>query len=157
MKYELYKADKDCFLPIQSYKGNKLELSITGVTSEQFGFFESLMWNVFCFGNCSIYRLYDDNVLVHSSLVARSKIKFPFLKKEDIEIGPCWTNADYRGRNIYPYILSLIIQKEIRTNGSAYMIIDDENMASIKGVSKVGFVNTGQVVKKDRFTRYILI
>jgi hypothetical protein len=61
------------------------------------------------------------------------------MKKGDLEIGPCWTHENFRGREIYPNVLKYIINSNFRMNRSFYMMIDHKNIASQKGTEKVGF------------------
>ena len=157
MSYGLYKTNISNYIKYDKYRGNKLRLEISRVSAKNVGFIESIMWNVFCFGKIKLYRMYDNDFLVHSSLVARGRFKFPFLKKNDIEIGPCWTQSGYRGRDIYPYVLGLIIQNEINNGGDAYMIVNDDNYSSIKGITKAGFIKTEFKLKRDLLKRYIAI
>lgn len=157
MKYGLYKTDISSYSNTDTYKGERLYLKISRVSPKSVGLIESIMWNAFCLGRCKLYRMYYKETLVHSSLVARGRLKFPFLRKRDIEIGPCWTSEHYRGRGIYPYILSVIIKEEIANGGTAYMIVDDDNKSSIKGITKAGFIRTEFNLKKDILKRYIPI
>lgn len=114
MKRELYKTDRQSYISVSEYEGEPVDLVISRVTSKVTGFKDALMWNVACLGKIKAYCLYRQDVLVHRSYVIRGKSKFPFLKRDDIEIGSCWTNEDFRGRGYYPFILSKIIESEIR-------------------------------------------
>jgi len=73
----------------------------------------------------------------------------------DIEIGPCWTDDEYRGQGIYPSVLTRIIQNELKNDEAvAYMIIKDTNTSSQRGVAKAGFTRTGEIVETDCLKRY---
>ena len=113
MKRELYKTDKDNYVDVSEYKGAPVKLTVRRVSICVAGFWEALLWNVACLGRKKAYCLYDGHVLVHRSYVVRGKAKFPFLNKNDIEIGPCWTDETYRGRGYYPYVISRIIASEL--------------------------------------------
>lgn len=155
MKYGLYKTDISSFCDIDTYKGERLHLIVSRVSPKSVGLIEAIMWNVFCLGRCKLYRMYYNETMVHSSLVARGSFKFTFLRKNDIEIGPCWTNEEYRGRGIYPYMLGVIIKEEISNGGTAYMIVADDNKSSLKGITKAGFIRTEFNLKRDFLKRYI--
>ena len=104
-------------------------------------------WHLLALGK---YRkfivLADDGAIVHTSRVIGKCFKFPFLPNGAAEIGPCSTEQDYRGRGIYPRVLTHIL-----VNGgyqSYYMLVHDTNTASIRGIEKAGFSRIGQVEKR---------
>ena len=115
----------------------------------------SLMWNIACLGRVWHYYITDaSGKRIHSSFVVRGKSKFTFVGERDIEIGPCETDPDYRGHNIYPYVLSHIIEEELDEKGKAYMVVDDDNPASIRGILKAGFRPTGDIITVNRLKQY---
>lgn len=81
MKYGLYKTDISSFCDIDTYKGERLHLIVSRVSPKSVGLIEAIMWNVFCLGRCKLYRMYYNETMVHSSLVARGSFKFTFLRK----------------------------------------------------------------------------
>lgn len=100
----------------------------------------AIFWNFISLLNCCTYSVYDnEGKIIHRSYVIHKCIKFPFLKGNDIEIGPCRTESLWRGNNIYPHVLKWIIDKELGEDDKAFMIIDENNIASQTGVKKVGF------------------
>lgn len=110
------------------------------ITIKSHGIRAALFWNLISMGRCSAYRVYlDDGSLIHESLVIHKCYKFPFLKFNDVEIGPCYTEAEWRGKGIYPSVLKQILAEEISRQNKAMMIIDKNNAPSIRGVEKAGF------------------
>jgi len=73
------------------------------------------------------------------------------MKKNDFEVGPCWTDEKYRGKGIYKYVIQLAVEKFSKDNASFYMIVDEKNISSIRGIEKSGFVKIGKV-KKSKLT-----
>jgi GNAT superfamily N-acetyltransferase len=65
------------------------------------------------------------------------------LEPGDCVIGPCVTTPAYRGRGIYPMMLSAIC-RDRRTQGQrrAYMVVNVDNHASVRGIEKAGFRQT---------------
>lgn len=101
-----------------------------------------------------IFYVRDGSRVVHTSYVIPKCRKFPFLNKNDFEIGPCYTDKEYRGLGIYPQVLKHII---INGEGTTYyMIVSDTNKSSIRGVQKAGFEICGNVCK-TKFKRYKLL
>ena len=97
-----------------------------------------------------IYIAFVDEKIAHYSYVIPKCYKFPFLGRGDYEIGPCYTNPKYRGRGIYPTILSKIISSE---TGNGYMLVSPDNKPSIKGIEKAGFTIIGSCLR-DSFKIY---
>ena len=87
------------------------------------------------------------NSIAHESCVIGKNFKFPFLSKTEAEIGPCFTYPQFRGKGIYPYVLKKILS-EGGYNGY-YMLVHEDNTASIKGIEKAGFKRVGFVEKKN--------
>lgn len=78
------------------------------------------------------------------------------MDKDDYEIGPCFTYPQYRGNGIYPSVLRSICNSIGNDNTTFYMIVDETNIASIKGIEKAGFKKCG-IVKVTKITkRYLL-
>lgn len=98
-----------------------------------------LFWYLFTFGRYCIYYVYDDNKkIVHFSHVMPKIFKYSFMpQKNSIHIGPCWTHEKHRGKGIYPAVLSKICNDFSQKN--TYIFTEKENLASQKGIEKVGF------------------
>ncbi len=110
-------------------------------------------WWLVTLGKYRVWCALDNDKVVHTSYVIPKCSKFSFLNKGDYEIGPCKTNVEYRGRGIYPAVLYTIVSK----GGTAYMIVDDNNQSSIRGVTKCGFLVMPGCVKRSKMRRYIYV
>ncbi|WP_329903755.1 hypothetical protein [Porphyromonas pogonae] len=81
--------------------------------------------------------------------------QFPFMENDGIHIGPCETSIDNRGKGYYPLMLNYIIHS--MPNSNFYMIVDEYNISSIKGVLKTGF-KPFAFGRRTRFLkRYIIV
>lgn len=109
-----------------------------------------LIWYIFTLGKYKIIYVFDNEKLIHYSHVLPGFWKFRFMNRDDYEIGPCWTDELYRGQQIYPYVIQKIV--ELFKNDAAffYMVVDEKNIASIRGIEKAGFIKVG-IVKKTKF------
>lgn len=155
MSHELYKASA---VDTNFTKAISKDLMIqcVNITAPLAGKFRSLYWNVITLGKCKAYVVKDkQGALVHVSYVIPKCFKFPFMRRGDIEIDPCHTVSNYRGQGIYPYILSRILQEELKQNAAAYMIVDNHNYSSIKGVLKAGFKKINSL-KKSKAGIYVV-
>lgn len=150
---ELYFATNETLM--QDPNPVQLNIERVHISPRYFGWKECLLWNLQCLGKVKAYIVYENEKLIHYSYVTKRCFKFPFLKAEDIEIGPCVTDEAYRGRGIYPEVLRQIVSSELR-GGTAYMIISDTNTSSIRGVEKCGFIKTGDKISKTKTKRYLI-
>ena len=66
------------------------------------------------------------------------------MNKRDLEIGPCNTYAEYRGKNIYPFVLSEITKAIGSDDREFYIMTYANNIASQKGIIKAGFKKVGE-------------
>lgn len=108
-------------------------------------------------GKLKIFYVRINKDIAHTSCVVPKCFKFTFLRENDYEIGPCFTNPNFRGQGIYPSILSEICHTEGNEKTAFYMIVSDTNKASIRGIEKVGFIKCG-VVRRSRLSkRYKLV
>ena len=96
-------------------------------------------------GRVKIYYATQNGELVHTSCVIPKCYKFPFLDNEDYEIGPCVTYPKFRGKGVYPWMLKHICSSIGDEKTVFYMIVDETNISSIKGIEKAGFVKCGTV------------
>lgn len=103
-------------------------------------------------GKACVYYLLDGNRTVHTALVVPKCAKFPFLGKNEYEIGPCVTSPDYRRKGSYAYVLEHITTSLEYEGSRFYMIVTDTNIPSVKGIEKAGFEACG-TVKKSRFLK----
>ena len=98
------------------------------------------------------YVMNESEKLMHTSYLVPACAKFPFMNEVDYEIGPCLTYPDYRGQGIYPRVLRSICNKVGENNSVFYMIVDEFNKSSIRGIEKAGFIRCG-TVQKSKFTK----
>lgn len=147
--FELYKINKSDYSDINtSYsevEKSNYSLSIFEPSIIKFSLNENkkkkmldLYFYLITLGGVKIYYIKYKDKIVHTSYCMNKSYKFPFMKKGDIHIGPCNTDQSHRGRGLYPYVLSKIIEQH--KNKDIYLIIDSMNIASKKGASKVDLV-----------------
>ena len=72
------------------------------------------------------------------------------IKKSGPTIGDCYTRPDYRGKSIFPFVLNYIT-KEIFAEDKkkeVFMIVNQDNLSSIKGIEKAGFRKCASIQTK---------
>ena len=125
------------------------------VESEKFNvkvFLLRLYFLLITFYGVKLFYVLDGDNIIHYSYVLRKNYKFPFMKKSDLEIGPCYTCKEYRGKGIYPRVLKKIVASGLE-GSRFFMIVEESNLSSIKGIKKAGFKECGHV-KKQMFKIY---
>ena len=102
--------------------------------------------NICSGGQFCEYQLINKNgeVVSKAELVSWIPI-FKFMPRKAYHIGPCSTVPKERGKGFYPYLLNCIIANN--PAAEYYMIVDESNLSSIKGVQKAGFVEVGRGYK----------
>lgn len=119
-------------------------------------FIVRLLFQLMTLGEARIFYVSNECDLIHTSYVIPKCCKFPFLGEEDYEIGPCYTYPEYRGKGIYPAVLQEICSHVGSQSTTFYMIVNEDNLSSIKGIEKAGFRRCG-TIKVTRLTkRYLL-
>lgn len=115
------------------------------------------LFQMITLGKARVYCYRHNGELAHTSYVIPKCYKFPFMKNSDYEIGPCFTYPKYRGNGYYPQMLKYICQSIGQKNSVFYMIVDENNISSIKGIEKAGFLKCGNIKKTGILKRYRLI
>lgn len=158
MAYGLYEINKQHIKEIQ-LKSDYKKIGISKINPSLAGsLVRALYWNLITVGKGKIYYIQNESGrYIHTSYVIPRCSKFPFLRKgghHDIEIGPCVTDEDFRGQGLYPYVLSRIVEAELGEQDKAFMIVEDSNLPSIRGIMKAGFRRCGNIEKTRVLKRY---
>lgn len=94
--------------------------------------------------NWVLYLAYIDGELGGAAWVVPnfSEFKTRSIRYIDnaVSIIDCWTIPEHRGKSVFPFLLTHIIDK-LRANAldNAFIEVNERNYASIKGIEKAGF------------------
>ena len=114
-----------------------------------------VLWHVFSWFCGS--RFYEYQIVKNERVLSTAEVcpKLPIFKffNRGYHIGPCMTIKEERGKGFYPLIFQYIIEEHPERD--YYMIIDENNVSSQKGVAKVNFQRFA-VGHKDRWGRYVI-
>lgn len=117
----------------------------------------ALIWRIVSFllggSYCKWQLIRGSKILSEAEVVSWLPV-FKFMPRKGIHIGPCHTVADERGKGYYPYLLRQIVKSN--TDKDYYMIVEQSNTASIRGVLKAGFVEIGGGIK-TRSGQYVMV
>jgi RimJ/RimL family protein N-acetyltransferase len=93
---------------------------------------------ILCRRQWVIHYVYDNDRMVHCSHVMGRGFRLTYVGKDDLFVGPVWTDPDYRGRGIMPAVLRHICA----THSSyryVYGVANHRNRASRRGFEKASF------------------
>ena len=132
-------------ISVQEQKISPRHLSLKGETLGCKAKLCRLVFWLLSKGNFRVFYVNDPETgrVIHTSCVTGHSFKFPFMQKGDIHIGPCQTDPEQRGKGIYKAVLRHITRQTVHK--TAYMIVDDSNLPSVKGIEGAGFCRVGTV------------
>ncbi len=153
--YVIYRYDKTASPSLNFYAHDRIKIRGGGeITLDKKLAKKKFLFSVVTGGRYKICCVENSNgELIHYSFIIPHCAKFSFMKKGDIQIGPCWTRPDHRGQGIYGTVLNYIAQKALESNPQAnmYVLIREANIPSTKGIHKANYVPVGEVKK----TKYL--
>ena len=91
---------------------------------------------------------------MHYTHVLPKFFKFPFMHSKDLEIGPAWTDKEYRGKGIFPAVLLYAIQYFKEEKRTFYTFAHIDNTSSQKAILKAGFSRWKSGYKTDTLGIY---
>jgi RimJ/RimL family protein N-acetyltransferase len=95
------------------------------------------------------YFIKDSGKVVHKSYLFSKVFLLKSIKKSGPVIGDCVTVKSHRGQSIYPYVINKIAKEVLeKDKKTVYIIVDKNNLSSIKGIEKAGFSKLASIVAK---------
>lgn len=95
------------------------------------------------------YAIRDSDKIIHKSYLFHNVYLLKLLKKNGPVIGDCKTNTAYRGQSIYPFVINSIAQEIISNERKeVFIIVNQDNLSSIKGIEKAGFSKYASIKAK---------
>ena len=124
-------------------------------------FFPDAWWamhhfHIFSNRKYAIMLAYQNSQLVHYTFLFPRYFPFPFMGKDDINIGETWTHQDHRGRGLAPYAVHEIVKQNAGDGRVFWYIATESNIASIRVITKVGFEKVGEGFKIKRLGSNLL-
>lgn len=126
---------------------------IAGMQHMQIGWLRWLYYNVYTIvfrGYCRVFKEYD--IIKRGKIVSKavliSKVpNYKFLPNKGVHICYCETLESERGQGYYPLLLKYIQNAEPSLD--LHMMVLEDNVASIKGIEKAGFIRYAEGIKKE--------
>jgi hypothetical protein len=114
----------------------------------------NFLWYLFTFGRFKIVTLIDGKNVAHYSYITPKTFRFPFMAKNDIMIGPCFTDSKYRGKGIFTEILRLI--NSIYCDNDLWICANLNNKASLRAFESSGY-KFYSLAKISRLTKIVTL
>lgn len=100
-----------------------------------------LMHHLHLFANrdYSLLLVYHAGKLSHRSCVFPRYFRFPFMAKQDLQIGDTWTDENHRGKGLATFALRCIVENLRQPGRRFWYVTSEDNIASIRACEKAGF------------------
>lgn len=109
------------------------------------------LFGIFQNQDYGIITVYDDNFPVHYSGIFPKYFRFPFMEKNDLQVGDVWTHENYRNQGIATQALIEIVKANQKNGRRFWYITDEENKPSQKIAENAGFSIFGKGTRTKRF------
>ena len=117
----------------------------------------NLFWFLFSLGNFSVLVLLDDKTVVHHSYLTPKVFRFPFMKKGDVQVGPCVTHEAYRRQGIYTNVLELIPSLFPGNQHVIWTYTTEDDTAAQKAFKNAGynFITFAEMSLRTKIVRFL--
>ena len=107
-------------------------------------------FHIFANRDYSLYLIYDRNNLVHRSVITPRYFRFPFMAREDLQIGDTWTMPEYRGKGLASFAIQKIVESHKKPGRRFWYVVEENNSPSIRVIEKMGFLKYGVGTRRKR-------
>jgi RimJ/RimL family protein N-acetyltransferase len=98
---------------------------------------------VFSNGGYAVALVHESGILVHRALITPGYFRFPFMARNDLQIGDTWTAPEHRGRGIATWALTAIVAELANPERHIWYLADEGNQSSCRVAERAGFRLTG--------------
>ena len=115
------------------------------------------IWGVFHHARIFRNRCYQllliwkQGELVHRSCIFPGYFRFPFMARQDLQVGDTWTAPSERGKGLASWALATAIERLATDGKTIWYICDDTNAASQWVARKAGMKLVGRGMRTRRF------
>jgi RimJ/RimL family protein N-acetyltransferase len=105
---------------------------------------------VFANGDYGVLVIYHAGRIVHRSGLFPRYARFPFMTKEDLQIGDVWTDPDHRSHGLASFALKELVRAKGGQGRRIWYVVAPGNVASIRTVEMAGFTLVGTGARTKR-------
>lgn len=85
------------------------------------------------------YFIRINDQIIHKSFLFKELNLLKVVNKKGPAIGECSTINEYKGKSIYPFVINYIAKEVLKMNKEVFIIVNTDNISSIRGIEKAGF------------------
>jgi len=122
----------------------------------------TLVWWLFHYGRVFTNRDYcvllvrEGDKFVHRAIVSPRYFRFPFMARDDLQVGDVWTAPSQRGRGIASSALRHIIAFLAKPGRRFWYVTTEDNLPSRRAAEKAGFRCVAEGTREPRLGFRIL-
>ena len=130
--------------------------SAGGLLPDGLPFFPFGIWTtmhhlrLFANGDYGVLVVHHSDRIVHRSGLFPRYARFPFMTKEDLQIGDVWTDPEHRNRGLASFALQELARAKAGQGRRIWYVVEPDNAASIRTVEKAGFALVGTGARTKR-------
>ena len=98
----------------------------------------------------ALFLIRHDRTIVHRSVITPGYFRFPFMGKEDLQIGDTWTSAAHRGKGLAVFAIRRIVAEYARRGRRIWYLVGKDNLPSIRAAERAGLVRFGEGTRTKR-------
>lgn len=92
---------------------------------------------------CGALLVHDRGQLLHYSGFTSRYWRFPFMEREDLQIGNTWTEPAHRSKGLARFALRTLVSTLGRPGSKLWYVVEASNASSIKVVERAAFTLVG--------------
>jgi RimJ/RimL family protein N-acetyltransferase len=112
--------------------------------------------HVFSNRDYGLFVIRRGSKIVHRSVITPGYLRFPFMTRDDIQVGDTWTDPEVRGTGLATIALENILTAARDGNRTCWYVVEADNAASIRVVEKAGFTLAGHGIRTRRLGLRVL-
>lgn len=126
------------------------------------GYYPFLVWTLFHFlrvfhnHHYRVLEIYHKHNSIHRSCVFPPFFRFPFMRKDDLQVGDTWTHPTHRGNGLASFSLSYIVNELSSKSDRIWYLVEQDNIPSIRVAEKAGFLRVAKGTKLPRWGSMLL-
>ncbi len=123
-------------------KIKRIDVLIYYMTPEFFISFPSLDYQIdkqVIDSNKTKFSITVDKICIHKSFLFKKLNILRLIHKKGPTIGDCVTIPEFKGKSIYPFVINYIAKEVLKETNEVFIIVNSDNMSSIRGIEKAGF------------------
>jgi hypothetical protein len=98
----------------------------------------------------ALFLIRHHGEVVHRSVVTPGYLRFPFMRKRDLQVGDLLTEPGERGKGLAVYALRAILSSDDVADRPYWYVVERNNVASIRAAEKAGFQLVGEGTRTKR-------